>query len=210
MHLDEPYQFQQNVDSLRDTPAFPAAAPTQVKHMANTISSVYSRWRVRVLLREAVSLRSLHYDLVFASRFDFINPLTLDLAALNPARIYASNLHRVHGRLLLACDCVVTGLPLFLKLFNMYPRLRSIASNTTLHAQMEAVNEPPIIAAPETLLTMQAFTLVPFGQALEDLVVYTGAIPNYMTEAQRKARANISHSGSGRPASFAFLSSRIQ
>ena len=142
-----------------------------------------------LLLRDAVSLRSLHYDFVVASRFDFINPITLNLAALNPARIYVSSLHRVHRRLLLPPDCVATGLPLFLQLFDLFPRLRSIASNITLHAQMKAVHEQPNLAVGESLLTMQALTLVPSGQALESLVVYTDAIPNFMTEDRGRTLA---------------------
>ena len=193
MRIDRPHQFNNSVDALRDTPTFPSATAPQAKNMANTFSSLYSRWRVMLLLRDAVSLRNLQYDLVFASRFDFINPITLDVGTLNPSRIYVSNLHLVQrGRHILPPDCVVTGLPLFLELFDLYPRLRSLATNMSLHAQMASIRERPNLATPESLLTMQAFTLVSYSNghsSLKHLVVYTGAIPNYMTEQQRDERS---------------------
>ena len=77
---------------------------------------------------------------------------------------------------------------LFVQLFNLYTKFNVTPTHLSLHARMRAISETPNLTMGETLMTMQVLRLVSSNRSIDDVVVFTDAIPNFMTEDQRIRR----------------------
>ena len=160
-----------------------------------TLSQSYSRWRVAELLRvDAAHLADT--QLVLWSRFDFLCPLTLVAAELNPSLLHVADFLRwqsTPNRAALLPTCGMRRLPdnflgagksLFFLVSAVYPNLltgHALLNNREAIARMWRLGEKPQVT-PEQLLMMQLLVgrnLSSYAE-LEAIVRFEPGIPNFL------------------------------
>lgn len=135
----------------------------QRQNLANTLSQLYSRQAVRDLV--LASGRS--YDLVVATRFDFLRPIALDLHRVDTRKLHVAHFHL--PRVVFPDNFVVASPTLFLDFFNAYEDLGSVMNDDELSRYGEPFN-----------LTIESILLANFFRkhSLND-VIYTPDIPDF-------------------------------
>ena len=139
---------------------------------SNVLSQFCSRTAVRNLLASTYPDAGNRYDMVIMTRFDYTTRLSIDLRALDPDKVYVSDMQL--PRSILPDNFFVLGTEQFLKLFDIYDNLPQIVDNAALKAQLEALGEK-FIFNPENLLL--ANYLFHFGNL--DKVVYAHGIHDF-------------------------------
>lgn len=163
--------FDIDVPGLHASPFWKHSSPTLQANLVNTLSQLYSRQKVRDLVVE----HGRQYDLIIASRFDFLRPVAVQLACLDSSKLYVSDMHV--PRPIFPDNLMITSPDLFMSMFNSYSDLPEILfSPPLLHLLWHVHGEAPNLST-ETLL-FAAF-LHHFGSRTTDLVVYTPGIPDF-------------------------------
>merc|ERR1711935_625596 len=160
-----------------------------------TLSQSYSRWRVAELLRVDTAHLA-DTQLVLWSRFDFLCPLTLVAAELNPSLLHVADFLRwqsTPNRAALLPTCGTRRLPdnffgagkrLFFSVSAVYPNLltgHALLNNRVAIARMWRLGEKPQVSS-EQLLMMQLLVernLSSYAE-LEAIVRFEPGIPNFL------------------------------
>ena len=160
-----------------------------------TLSQSYSRWRVAELLRVDTAHLA-DTQLVLWSRFDFLCPLTLVAAELNPSLLHVADFLRwqsTPNRAALLPTCGTRRLPdnffgagkrLFFSVSAVYPNLltgHALLNNRMAIARMWRLGEKPQVSS-EQLLMMQLLVernLSSYAE-LEAIVRFEPGIPNFL------------------------------
>jgi hypothetical protein len=139
----------------------------------NTLSQQYSRQKVRDLLQEHVKNTGVRYDFVIGSRFDFINPLTVNLNDLNPTRVHLTDCRfpRKH----LPDPLIIANQKVFMRLFNVFDNLSNLINNDKLAKHFAKVCKELYIFHPEEVLHMNYIYYYHDNTAFE----YHEGIPNF-------------------------------
>lgn len=159
------------------------------------LSQSYSRWRVAELLRVDTAHLA-DTQLVMWSRFDFLCPLTLVAAELNPSLLHVADFLRwksTPNRAALVPTCGTRRLPdnffvagkrLFFSVAAVYPNLltgHALLNNRLAIARMWRLGEKPQVSS-EQLLMMQLLVernLSSYAE-LEAIVRFEPGIPNFL------------------------------
>ena len=139
----------------------------------NTLSQQYSRQRVRDLLLDHTKTHGIKYDFVIGSRFDFINPITVNINELNPRKVHltACRFPRKH----LPDPLIISNQRVFMKLFNVFNNFRNIINNDTLAKHFAKTCKELYIFHPEEILHMNYIYYFNDNSAFE----YHDGIPNF-------------------------------
>lgn len=137
-------------------------------NLNNTLSQMYSKQRVRDLLAP----RAYEYDLVISSRFDFLNPICIDLQQIDASKLYVADFHR--PRVIFPDNLVICNADMFLRLFNAYSDMHIIINDRALHNKMQENGEQAVLT-PESIL----FASFLRHFSVEGHVVFTEQIPDF-------------------------------
>lgn len=117
----------------------------------NTLSQIYSRNKVRNLLKKHIEDTNTHYDMVICTRFDGIDfPIEMDIANIKETNIYASTKYK--PRYIIPDNFLITPTKVFLKWFDFYENLNNLMNNKKLKLEVEKYNEKYKFNAEEILL----------------------------------------------------------
>lgn len=163
--LEPPRSF--NVPGLLESMLGRGSDAAHVRNASNCLSQLRSRQAVRDLV--VASGRT--YDLVIATRFDFLKPVAIDLHALDTSKMYVADFHR--PRAIFPDNFVVASPEIFAHLFDAYDRLPSLMNDAVLDRMLAVYHEPPALTTESILLAnfLTRHTL--------DEVVYTRDIPDF-------------------------------
>jgi hypothetical protein len=139
----------------------------------NTLSQQYSRQKVRDLVMNHSKGHGIKYDFIIGSRFDFINPITVNINELNPTKVHLTDCRfpRKH----LPDPLIICNQRVFMKLFNVYNNLRNIINNNTLAKHFVKTCKELYIFHPEEILHMNYIYYFHDNSAFE----YHTGIPNF-------------------------------
>lgn len=140
----------------------------QKRNVNNTLSQLYSRQCVRNLVLQSNNI----YDMIVTSRFDFLNPVEVDLQTLDPSKIYVSDLHV--PRKVFPDNFFISNPTIFFSMFNSFTDLPNMMNDQALHQTMQALGEQADLGVESILF---ASFLKHFSP--EDKVVYTREIPDF-------------------------------
>jgi len=118
----------------------------------NTISQFYSRQKVRNLVLDYAKKHKINYDFIIGSRFDFIQPLDIDLNKLDPNGVHLTDCRfpRKH----LPDPLVICNQNTFSKMFNVYNNLHNIVNNEELAEHFAKECNEEYIFEPEQTMHM--------------------------------------------------------
>lgn len=137
-------------------------------NLNNALSQMYSKQCVRDLLSD----KAHEYDLIIASRFDFVKPIHVDLGRLDSSKLYVADFHRPQA--IFPDNLVICNPDIFLRMFNAYAELERIANDQSLHHKMQLYGVQAVLI-PENILF--ASFLKHFS--VESHVVFTPHIPDF-------------------------------
>lgn len=137
-------------------------------NLNNALSQMYSKQRVRDLL----SPKAHEYDLVIASRFDFVNPIRLDLTTLEKDKLHVADFRLPQA--IFPDNLVVCNPDMFLRMFNAYADLERIMNDQALHHKMQRYGEQAVLITENILF---ASFLKHFS--VEKDVIFTPQIPDF-------------------------------
>jgi hypothetical protein len=164
--VEAPRTFE--IPNMETSLLFENSGAAHRRNLNNYLSQLYSRQSVRDLL--VTSGRT--YDLVVGTRFDFLNPIALDLHAVDPASLHVANFHL--PRKLFPDNFLVASPDIFAHLFDAYQGLPSIMNDAQLLQRIQnEYHEAPVLAT-ENVLLAQFLTRYTIDQ-----VVYTPHIPDF-------------------------------
>lgn len=138
-------------------------------NLNNTLSQMYSKQRVRDL----VAPRAHEYDLIIASRFDFVKPIELDLKRLNPSKMYVADFRL--PQTIFPDNFVVCNPNMFLRVFGAYADLEIMMNDRTLHHKMKSFHGEQAVLITENIL----FASFLRHFSVQDHVVFTPLIPDF-------------------------------
>lgn len=169
-YLVEPPPVSFDLSRLKASPFWDASDARVQANIVNTLSQLHSRQKVRDL----VLRHGRGYDMIIGSRFDFLRPLLLDLKALDPGKLYVSNMHV--PRCIFPDNLVIANPCIFFRLFNAFCDLDAVLfSRPVVQLLGHVYGERPNVTT-ETILF--ATFLRHFGDVVGH-VVYTPSIPDF-------------------------------
>ena len=137
-------------------------------NLNNTLSQMYSKQRVRDLLAP----RAYEYDWIVVSRYDFLNPIRVDLRELEKGKLYVPDFRLPQA---LFSDALLICSPsIFLPLFNAYADMASIMNDEALHHKMGVYGERAVLVTENIL-----FASFVKHFSVENDVAYTPKIPDF-------------------------------
>jgi len=139
----------------------------------NTLSQQYSRQRVRDIFLEYSRKHSMKYDFVICSRFDFLNPITLDFNTLDPTRVHLTNCR--YPRRHLPDPLYIVNPQTFSKLNNVFRNFATISNSDELAKHFAEVCNELYILHPEEVLHMNYIWYFKDNSAF----MYHNEIPNF-------------------------------
>jgi hypothetical protein len=128
-----------------------------LNNINNTLFQMYSRNKARNILDRYLEKmgETVHYDFVMMLRFDISNMPSIQFNELDKLKVYISNIHC--PRKIIADNCIIAPIPIFLQWFNIYDRLKDIINNTQLLEDIIKLNETIYINAEELIFAKYIF-----------------------------------------------------
>lgn len=157
-----------DLPGIRESIMFQNSDEATRANLNNTLSQMYSKQCVRDLL----SKRAHEYDLVIASRFDFVNPIRLNLATLQKDKLYIADFRL--PQVIFPDNFVVSTPDMFLRTFNAYADLGETMNDRALHHTLNVHGEHAVMVTENILL---ATFLKHFS--VKNHVVFTQLIPDF-------------------------------
>ena len=114
-------------------------------NLNNTLSQMYSKQCVRDLL----STRAHEYDWIVMSRYDFLNPIRVDLRELEKDKLHVPDFRLPQA--LFPDAFVICSPSIFLPLFNAYADMESIMNDQALHHTMNLYGEQAVLVTENIL-----------------------------------------------------------
>jgi hypothetical protein len=165
--VDPPQTVFDTPPELDASPFWTNTAPELRKNLVNTLSQLYSRQQVYELVKK----HGVTYDVVIASRFDFFQPIGLDVASLDVTKLYVSNLLRPRH---IFPDQFIIGNPaMVFSLMNAYNSLPSFLFSPHIVERLRDQREPAVLSS--EMLLFAAFLN---EHDVDGNVVYTDLIPS--------------------------------
>ena len=143
------------------------------KNVNNTLSQQYSRQKVRDLFLEYSRKHSVKYDFVICSRFDFLNPITLDFNVLDPSFVHLTNCR--YPRRHLPDPLYICNPQTFSKLNNVFRNFATISNSEELANHFVKTCNELYIFHPEEILHMNYIWYFNDNSAFR----YHDEIPNF-------------------------------
>ena len=139
-----------------------------IKSISNVLSQLYSRNQVRNMLYN----QNKKYDCIITSRFDFLNPISINLYKIDLSKTYVSDLH--YPRKIFPDNFMILSQNDYLNLFNIFDNLNNIVDNEFLNIKMIVNNE-------KLYLNTEEIILANYYNYHDDTsnVVYTSLIPDF-------------------------------
>jgi len=171
MHCyDEPMTF--DCEQYIDTIAY-RNAPEKIKQNRNNVlSQFYSRNCVRNLLETYMKATNIKYDFVVSSRFDFLNPISIDLHALEMNKLYTSAISR--PRKYIPDMFNICSVEDYLHFENTYSTLDNIVNNADIEQKIKENGEQLIFNVEQLLFANYLYWF-----RTTDRVHYSSSIPNF-------------------------------
>ena len=113
--IDEPIVF--DTTSLQKSSLYSRSSDFLQKNVQNTLSQLYSKQRVRDIV-ESYCRENDEYHLVISSRFDFRQPIDIDLCSIDPSKLYVNNIHS--PRYTINDNFFISSPQIFYTLFNAF------------------------------------------------------------------------------------------
>lgn len=139
----------------------------------NTLSQQYSRQKVRDLLINYCRQNQVKYDFVICSRFDFLNPITVNFNQLDPAGVHLTDCR--YPRRHLPDPLYICNQQTFSKLNNVYNNFQNISNSKDLAKHFAETCDELYIFHPEEILHMNYIWYFKDNSAF----VYHEGIPNF-------------------------------
>ena len=157
-----------SVPGMVDSRMFQNSDATQRSNLNNSLSQMYSKQCVSDLVWD----RGHEYDWIVMSRFDFLNPIRVDLRKLEKDKVYVPSFRLPQA--LFSDTFVICSPSLFFPLFNAYADLGNMMNDQVLHQKMELYGEKAVLVTENIL----------FGSFLKHFsvekdVVFTPNIPDF-------------------------------
>ena len=137
-------------------------------NMNNSLSQIYSKQCVRDLLAP----RAHEYDWIIMSRYDFLNPIGVDMMELEKNKIHVPDFRLPQA--LFSDAFVICSPSIFLPLFNAYADMVSIMDDQALHHKMGVYGERAVLVTENIL-----FASFVKHFSVENHVAYTPQIPDF-------------------------------
>lgn len=157
-----------DVPGIQESVIFQNSDHISRANLNNTLSQMYSKQRVRDLLAP----RAYEYDWIIMSRYDFLNPIGVDMMELKQNKIYVPDFRLPQA---LFSDALVICSPsIFLPLFNAYADMESIMNDQALHDKMKMYGERAVLVTENIL-----FASFVKHFSVKNHVEYTPKIPDF-------------------------------
>lgn len=125
--VEEPIVF--DTSFIKNTISYPSH-PYKQSNLNNVFSQFHSRGKCRDLLNDHIKDTNQKYDIVISSRFDFYNPININLETLDSARIHVCALH--FPRKIIPDAFMIMPTQMYLNVFNVYHNFDKILDNHEL------------------------------------------------------------------------------
>lgn len=171
---ESPKTFQNEIDEIRQLSIYKNDKDSFQSNIYNTLSNLYSKYAVSILLKTYMSKHNIQYDTVISTRFDILNDIYLDINKLDINKIYCRN---VRPRFYFAdCFIVFTNMDLFLKYSMTFVNIKKINDSCGQFSKdmliLFSVNL-------EELLTLNMALYYETNEYI-DMVIFTNDIPNFV------------------------------
>jgi len=143
--------------------------PIKIKNCKNVFSQIYSRNKVRTLFAEYVQKKQIQYDFVCMTRFDLTFSPTLHIAALDPSKVYVSNLYSPR-RKILPDLFILMPQSICIQWFTLYDDLKIIIDTPSLLKEVQKMGETIDINTEELILAKYILEF----KSLKDIVYSSG------------------------------------
>lgn len=165
----EPPRPKFDIPGIEQSPLFQNSNRELQANVTNSLSQLYSKQAVRDLVKKS----GVEYDMVVASRFDFLNPIDINLHELDVSKMYAPAFHL--PRAIFSDAFLIAGPAIFFPLFNAYADLPYLMNARNLHEYVQTTYHEPAVLATEAI--MLAAFVDKFD--VRNHIVYTPAIPDF-------------------------------
>ena len=157
-----------DVPGIQESLMFQNSDEIKRANLNNTLSQMYSKQCVRDLLAP----RAHEYDLIIASRFDFVNPIQVDLRELNRDKLYVADFRLPQA--IFPDNFIVCNPDMFLRMFNAYGDLEKSMNDQALHHTMNLNGEQAVLVTENILFASFLKYL-----SVENHAVFTPQIPDF-------------------------------
>jgi hypothetical protein len=143
-------------------------------NLSNVLSLLYTKNKVRELVHNEIEENHTKYDFIIASRFDFLNPISIHLNSIDINKMYIKRRIRNNSPIM---DDSFAIMPVdhFLNIFNAYNNLDKMINNTDIDKIMKKNNELLQFNGEEMVMSNFLLYYENF-----DKVVYSDLIPNFV------------------------------
>lgn len=164
--VEEPILF--DTSFVKNTLSYPDNPLKQV-NLNNTYSQFYSRGKARDILYNYIQKNNKTYDCVITTRFDFYNPIQVNLCDIDIQKIHVCNLH--FPRKIISDNLMIMPTHMYLDVFNIQYNFDNILNNTNISDKIKSIGEV-LEFNPESLITGMVYFY-----SLENYVCFNQKIP---------------------------------
>lgn len=147
--------------------------PNKVVNINNFLSQLYSIQQVRNVVFEYVQKTNTAYDFVVLSRFDFLNPISINFHTLDTNKMYVSNIFESRK---VFCNYAIYNYTTFLNHANIYDNLCNLINNQELCIVFRTITNTECHLNPEEIKLMNYLYYYTDNKNIE----YTNLIPNFI------------------------------
>jgi hypothetical protein len=143
--------------------------PIKIKNCKNVLSQIYSRNKVRTLFAEYVQKKQIQYDYVCMTRFDLMFLPSVQLANVDPSKVYVSDLYAPR-RKILPDIFILMPQSVCIQWFTLHDDLKKIIDTPSLLKEIKKLGETIDINTEELILAKYILEF----KSVKDIVYHSG------------------------------------
>jgi hypothetical protein len=182
LYKPKDYEYETPIDFDLDiyskTKMYLSDSKTNQDNINNTLSCMYSKYKVSKILEKYVNDNNVTYDNVISIRFDFLNKMNFLIEDMkhNVINCMDVNNMNVKPRLYIPYNLIVTNYDLFIKYSSVYSNLLKIMDNDEIQEYIDSIG-CGFRVVNESLLTAN---LKLYFDNLYEIIYYNNKIPNFI------------------------------